>query len=155
MNKWQKKACFCLVGFMLNLIAGGILAAVLPTDDPANVKFRGVGIYQMQAYGLWQAVFLVIIVLGEYFFRKRPGDIIDERDHQISQKATATASSVFWIAFGVACAALVVAYGPLNITVPAQRFIIPLIVGGLVIFTSAYSITILTQYGRKGPEVQP
>ncbi len=154
MNRLQKKAWFYLVGFALNLIAGGILAAVLPTDDPANVKFLGLGVYQIQGYGLWLAGFLVLIVLGDYLFRKRPRDVFDERDHQIRQRSTSIATSVFWIAFGVICAGLVLVLGPLRISFPAIWVIGPLIVGGLVTFVGAYSIAILVQYGWTNPEVQ-
>ena len=155
MNKWQKKACFCLAGFALNLIAGGVLAAFLPTNDLANVRFMGLGIYQIQGYGLWLAVFCVIIALADYCFRKRPGEVFDERDEQIRSKATATANAAFWAAFGVACAALVLVLGPLKIALPALWLPGPLIVGGLVVFNSAYSIAILLHYGRTDPEVQP
>lgn len=140
---------------MLNVMIGGAIAAVLPTNDPANVMFLGLGIYQIQAYGLWLAVFLVWIVLGDYFFRKRPDEVFDERDQQIQQKSTAVATSVFWVAFGVACATLVLIFGPLKISFPAIWVIGPLIVGGLVLFVGAYSIAVLVQYGRTGDGGQP
>lgn len=154
MNKAQKKAWLHLVGFALNLIAGGVLAVVLPTDDPANVKFLGLGVYQIQGYGLWLAVFAATIGLGDYFFRKRPGDILDERDQQIRQKATAAATTVFSIAFGVACGALMLVFGPLKISFPAIWVIGPLLIGGMVVSEGAYSIAILVQYGWTNPEVQ-
>jgi len=150
MNRFQKKACFLIVAFVLNLMAGGVLAAVLPTDDPANVEFLGLGVYQIQGYGAWLGAFCVAIALGDYFFRKRPGEIVDERDRQISQSATATAAAVFWIAFGASCAGLVLVFGPLKISFPAIWVISPLLIGGLVVYWSAYSISILIQYGRGG-----
>jgi uncharacterized membrane protein len=152
MNRQQRRAVFLLVGFALNLIAGGLLAVVLPTDDPANVEFLGLGVYQIRAYGLWLAIFLVTIVLGELLFRKRPDDVVDERDQQISRDATVWATTVFWITFGLACGGLILIFGPLKISVPAIWVISPLIVGSLVAYVSAYSIAILIQYGRVGQE---
>jgi len=154
MNKSQKKAWFHLVGFMLNLIAGGVLAMVLPTGDPPNVKFLGLGVYQIQGYGLWLGVFAATIGLGDYFFRKRAGDILDERDQQIRRKATVAATRVFSIAFGVACGALMLVFGPLKISFPAIWVIGPLLIGGMVVSEGAYSIAILVQYGWTNPEVQ-
>jgi len=154
MNRLQKKAWFYLVGFALNVIAGGILATALPADDPANVKFLGLGVYQIQGYGLWLAVFCMTIGLGDYFFRKRAGDILDERDQQIRQKATVAATKAFSIAFGVACGALMLVFGPLKISFPAIWVIGPLLIGGMVVSEGAYSIAILVQYGWTNPEVQ-
>jgi uncharacterized membrane protein len=150
MNRHQQKAWFTLVGFAVNAAAAGVIAALLPTDDPANVEFLGLGIYQIQAYGLWLGVFAAVIAVGDYLFRKRRGDILDERDRQICQNATVAATEVFWIAFGVACAALVLVFGPLQISFPAVWVVGPLVIGGLVIFWGAYSISILYQYGRQG-----
>ena len=155
MNRLQKKAWFTLVGFALNLMMGGAMVVVLPTNDPRNVPFLGLGVHQIQAYGLWLAAFLVLIVLADFFFRKKPDEIFDERDQQIQQKSTAVATSASWVAFGAACAALVLIFGPLKISFPAIWVIGPLIVGGLVIFNSAYSIAVLVQYGRSGDGEQP
>ena len=154
MNRSQKKAWFHLVGFMLNLIAGGVLVMVLPTDDPANVKFLGLGVYQIHGYGLWLGVFAVTIGLGDYFFRKRPVDILDERDQQIRQKATVAGTTVFSIAFGVTCGALMLIFGPLKISFPAIWVIGPLLIGSMVVFAGVYSIAILVQYGWTDLEVQ-
>ncbi len=154
MNGPQKKAWFDLVGFTLNLVLGGVIVAVLPIHDPANVKFLGLGVFQIQAYGLWLAGFLVVIVVRDYLFRRRPRQVFDERDQQIQQRSTSIATSVFWIVFGVVCAGLVLILGPLRISFPAIWVIGPLIVGGLVTFIGAYSIAILVQYGRTNPEVQ-
>ncbi len=147
MNFLQKKAYFTLVAFAINLIAGGVIVAVLSTDGPRNPEFLGLGVNQIRGYGLWQAVFLVIIVLGDFLFRKRAGDILDERDRVIGGKATQWAMTAFWIAFGVACAGLILTLAPLKIALPAVWVIGPLIVGGLVVFTSAYSVAVLVQYG--------
>lgn len=146
-NFLQKKAYFTLVAFAINLIAGGVLAAVLPTDTPQNPEFLGLGINQIQGYGLWLAVFLVIIVVGDYLFRKRADDILDERDEEIRRKAAQCAMTAFWIAFGVACAGLGLTLAPLKIAFPAVWVIGPLIAGGLVVFNSAYSLAVLMQYG--------
>jgi hypothetical protein len=150
MNRHQQKAWFTLVGFAANAAAAGVIAALLPTDDPANVEFLGLGIYQIQAYGLWLGVFAAVIAIGDYLFRKRRGDILDERDRRIRQNAMAAATEVFWIAFGAACGAMVLVLGPLKISFPAIWVVGPLLIGGLVIFWSAYSVSILVQYGRQG-----
>lgn len=148
MNRLQKKAWFTLVGFSLNLVIGGAIMAALPTNDPANAKFLGLGVLRIQAYGLCLAAFLVVIVLSDWLFRKKPGDVFDERDRQICQKSTGVATSVFWVVIGVACAVLVLTFGPLRVSFPAV--VSPLIVGGLVTFVSAYSVAILLHYGWVG-----
>ncbi len=153
MNGHQKKACFVLAGFALNLIAGAVLTAVLPADDPANVKFLGLGVYQIRGYGLWLGVFAAVIGFTDYFFRKRSEDVFDERDQQIHQRANAAAIKAFSIACGVACAALMLVFGPLRISFPAIWLIGPLLIGGMVVFAGAYSIAILVQYGWANPEV--
>lgn len=150
MNRHQQKAWFTLVGFAVNAAAVAAIAAVLPTDDPANVEFLGLGIYQIQAYGLWLGVFAAVIAVGDYLFRKRRGDILDERDRQICQNATVAAIKVFGIAFGVTCGTLVLIFGPLQISFPAIWVGGPLLIGAMVVFEGAYSVSILCQYGRQG-----
>lgn len=150
MNHVQKQAWFLLVAFAVNLIAGAVLMALLPVNDPANTEFLGVGVYQIRGYGIWQAAFLVAIVLGEYLFRKRPGDVFDERDQQICQAAKGWATTIFWLAFGAVCAGLIFVLAPQQIAFPAVWVVGPLIVGGLVVYQAAYSVAIITLYRRGG-----
>jgi hypothetical protein len=135
MSALQKFAWFNLAVIALTLVATLLL-----------LRFLGKG--ALGAFG-----FIGLIVLSPLFFRRRPGQVLDERDVLIAKRSWIAAYSVFWVVFVLAAvflSAVVYGWDGAVPVVVVQLSVVP----AFVLVYALASIAILIQYagGSKDAE---
>ena len=146
MNRAQEESWIWLfLGLPCFLIPGGV-AVFIAYDKGISLA----PVFMFASVVIWGGLFWLFPFICDKLRKGKRKVSFDERDQLIHKKAVMAAYVALWLYFVAACViawCIVGPHGSISVNV------MPLtLLGGLITFTSAQSLTTLIQYGWKGKD---